>query len=62
MKRRDLESELKKHGWFFVRHGGNHDVWGNGEIQNFIPRHNEINENLARAIIRKAKNFPKREG
>lgn len=56
MKRRDLERRLKDAGWSFLRHGGNHDVWSNadGEVE-AIPRHSEINENLARAILRRAK-------
>jgi len=55
MKRRELEKELKKLGWWFVRHGGNHDIWTNGDLQEPIPRHNEINERLAQSILRKAK-------
>lgn len=55
MKRKKLESELKKLGWWFLRHGGNHDIWTDGDRQEPIPRHNEINEKLARSIIRKAK-------
>jgi len=55
MKRKQLENELKKLGWWFLRHGGNHDIWTNGFGQEPIPRHNEINEKLARSILRKAK-------
>jgi len=58
MKKRDLEKTLLALGWSFLRHGGSHDTWTNGQIQNFIPRHTEISENLARAIIKKAKNEP----
>lgn len=58
MKRRDLEKKLSELGWYFLRHGGNHDTWSNGQIQNFIPRHTDISENLAKAIIKKAKNNP----
>jgi mRNA interferase HicA len=54
MKRKDLENRLKKLGWWFVRHGGNHDMWTNGDRQEPIPRHSEINEKLARSILRKA--------
>ncbi len=54
MKRNKLEKYLKKFGWWFLRHGGNHDIWTNGERQESIPRHSEINEKLARSIIRKA--------
>ena len=47
MKRRDLESRLTEY------HGGQHDVWTDGEREEAIPRHREINERLARAILRR---------
>lgn len=53
MKKRDLEKKLKKAGWMFLRSGGDHDVWTNGEDIEAIPRHREINERLAKAIIKK---------
>jgi len=53
VKRRELEKRLKKAGWSFLRHGGGHDVWAKGEQQEAIPRHNEINEQLAKAILRR---------
>jgi mRNA interferase HicA len=56
MKRKKLEDELKRLGWWFLRHGGNHDIWTDGSRQEPIPRHNEINEKLACSIIKKAKN------
>ncbi|MBU4316799.1 MAG: type II toxin-antitoxin system HicA family toxin [Proteobacteria bacterium] len=55
MKRNELENELKKLGWWFVRHGGNHDIWTKGERQEPIPRHKDINERIARSILSKAK-------
>ena len=37
----------------FDRHGGNHDVYlRNGVIEN-VPRHKEINEKLAKAILKR---------
>ena len=54
MKRKDLEKKLISLGWRFLRHGGNHDVWTNGEDSEYIPRHREISEYLARKILRKA--------
>ncbi|MCB1115907.1 MAG: type II toxin-antitoxin system HicA family toxin [Chlamydiia bacterium] len=54
MKKRDLEKKLKKQGWTLSRHGSNHDVWTNGVISEPVPRHNEINELLAKKILRKA--------
>lgn len=55
MKRKKLENELKKLGWCFLRHGSKHDVWTDGNRQEPVPRHSDINEKLARSIIRKAK-------
>jgi len=55
MKRNKLEDALKKLGWYFLRHGGNHDIWTDGDRQEPIPRHSEINEKLARSILPKAK-------
>lgn len=50
---------MKDLGWWFLRHGGNHDVWTNGKETEPIPRHNEVNELLAKKILKKAKNSPK---
>jgi mRNA interferase HicA len=54
MKKRDLENALRKVGWKFIRHGRRHDIWTDGEREEAIPRHNEINEKLAKSIIRRA--------
>ncbi|MDN3505811.1 MAG: type II toxin-antitoxin system HicA family toxin [Simkaniaceae bacterium] len=61
MKRKDLERQLKRLGWEFKRHGGNHDYWTNGEIHEALPRHNEIKENLAKKILKTARNNPPKE-
>lgn len=53
MKRRDLEKLFQKNGWYFLRAGGNHDIYTNGVNKEQIPRHKEINEKLAQAIIKK---------
>lgn len=58
MKRRDLEKKLAELGWKFARHGGSHDVWTNGKETEPVPRHNEINEYLAKKILRKVKDNP----
>ena len=55
MKRKELEKALKGMGWWFLRHGRRHDMWTDGNRQEPIPRHIEINEKLARSILRKAK-------
>ena len=54
MKRVDLEKRLNKLGWCLKRHGGSHDVWTNGILTEYVPRHNEIAEGTARKILRKA--------
>jgi mRNA interferase HicA len=54
MKKRDLENALRKIGWTFLRYGNRHDIWTDGEREEAIPRHNEINEKLAKAILNRA--------
>jgi len=51
MRRRELEHRLRERGWVLVRHGRKHDVWSDGESFEAVPRHAEINERLARAIL-----------
>lgn len=58
MKRRELERRLRNLGWHLVRHGARHDVWSDGERQEAVPRHAEINDKLAAAILARAQ--PKR--
>jgi predicted RNA binding protein YcfA (HicA-like mRNA interferase family) len=55
MKRNDLIKIITKNGAIFIRHGGNHDWYKNTKtgIGQPIPRHTEINEMLAKNIIRK---------
>lgn len=53
MKKRDLEKLLKQNGWRFLRSGANHDVFTNGKEIEQLPRHREINEQLAKAIIKR---------
>ena len=53
MKRKDLIKRLEKAGFVFSRHGGKHDVYKRGNDEEQVPRHKEINEVLAKAIIRK---------
>ena len=54
MWRRDLERKLAECGWRFLRSGGRHDVWTDGEREEAVPRHREINERLAQAILKRA--------
>jgi hypothetical protein len=55
MKRRELEGRLHTLGWSLVRRGRRHDVWACGEREVAVPRHVEINEYTARAILLTAK-------
>jgi mRNA interferase HicA len=54
VKRRDLEARLRGLGWRFARHGGRHDIWTKDERELAVPRHREINEHTARALLREA--------
>jgi len=51
MKRKELIRLLERNGWRFEREGGNHSVYTNGKEEEFIPRHTEVREGLARKII-----------
>jgi mRNA interferase HicA len=53
VKQRELIKKLEDAGFQFTRHGGNHDIYVRGNDIEKIPRHKEINEQLARAILRK---------
>ncbi len=54
MKRKDLLKKLNDSGCILIRHGSRHDLYKNpttGKKQP-VPRHNKIDENLARHIIK----------
>lgn len=54
MKRVDLLRKLRDQACVFDRAGGGHDIWRNiitGKSAP-VPRHREINDFLARAILR----------
>ena len=56
VKRQELESALRALGWSFLKHGGNHDLWGHPQRKRklAVPRHKEIKEHLARSLLRQA--------
>ncbi|MCL2073405.1 MAG: type II toxin-antitoxin system HicA family toxin [Marinilabiliaceae bacterium] len=58
MKRNQLIKTITTFGAVFVRHGGKHDWYKNIEtgVQQPVPRHNDINEMLAKSIIKKLSN------
>ena len=53
MKRRELIKRLEKAGFKLLRHGSDHDVYVRGAEQETVPRHAEINEMTAKAIIKR---------
>lgn len=53
MKRRELIKKLESNGWWLMRSGSNHDIYTNGIKCEPIPRHPDINEILAKAIIKR---------
>jgi predicted RNA binding protein YcfA (HicA-like mRNA interferase family) len=59
MKRREIERRLREMGYVMLagmKRGGSHDKWANksGSYSVTVPRHNEVNELTARAIIKGA--------
>jgi predicted RNA binding protein YcfA (HicA-like mRNA interferase family) len=54
VKRKKLLKEIVKLGAVFVRHGAHHDIYENPQknISTQVPRHTEINEIVAKAIIK----------
>ncbi len=53
MKQRDLVKKLESLGFEFERHGSEHDVYKRGSDEEQVPRHREVNDRLAKAILRK---------
>ena len=55
MKRQDLIRRLEETGCVLVQRGGRHDWYHNPRtrVSQPIPRHREINENLAKHILKK---------
>ena len=58
MKYRELTRQLRRYGWYLKRQGADHEIWSNGEIDQPVPRHNEINELLARFLLKYAAHLP----
>lgn len=53
MKQKDLIKKLKAGGFVFDRHGGNHDIYIKGKKVESVPRHKEVDERLAKEILRR---------
>ncbi len=55
MKKKKLVKELKDKGAKIIRQGGRHEFWESQNGYRFpLPRHSEIDENLAREILKQA--------
>jgi mRNA interferase HicA len=54
VKRRDLVSALEGVGFVLVRHGAKHDVFGRGSQHLTVPRHRDVDDRLARKILKEA--------
>ncbi|MEK7136221.1 MAG: type II toxin-antitoxin system HicA family toxin [Patescibacteria group bacterium] len=54
MKRKDFVAHLNKYGCVFVREGANHSIFFNPDTKRIstIPRHNELDNFLAKKICR----------
>jgi predicted RNA binding protein YcfA (HicA-like mRNA interferase family) len=54
VKRKDLIRRLEAGGCVLIRHGGKHDWYQNPttNISQPVPRHTEINEHLAKRIVK----------
>jgi mRNA interferase HicA len=52
MKKRDLEKLFLKNGWIKLQ-GSKHEKWVKGKETEMLPRHAEINEILAKDIIKR---------
>lgn len=44
---------MENGGFVFERHGSNHDIYVRDGVKEAIPRHNEIDERLAKAILKR---------
>lgn len=53
MKRKELINKIVGNGYKFLRHGSCHDLFSNGKRIETVPRHKNINEVLAKTIIKR---------
>lgn len=53
MKRTDFIKLLEANGWRLKRNGADHDIYVKGKERESVPRHREIDEKLAKAIIKR---------
>lgn len=55
MKAKELKRLLRAMGWWATGKGSKHEKWSNGIHSIAVPRHREIAEGTAQAILREAK-------
>ena len=53
MKQKELVKKLLKAGFKFYDQGANHDRYKRGDVIETVPRHKEVNERLAKAILKR---------
>ena len=53
MKQKELIKLLERNGWTKAREGGNHTIYTKDNEMEAVPRHKEIAESLAKAIIKR---------
>lgn len=62
MKARELKRRLAAMGWRDTGKGSKHEKWTNGIHSVAVPRHREIAEGTARAILKEAQEYGHSEG
>jgi len=58
MKKKLLVKRLQESGWWKYGEGRSHEKWTNGDQKTVVPRHAEINEYTAEAIVQAARAKP----
>ena len=61
MKIRDLKKRLKEMNWWDTGKGSKHEKWTNGIHSIAVPRHKEISEGTAKAILKEAQDYGRNE-
>jgi predicted RNA binding protein YcfA (HicA-like mRNA interferase family) len=42
VKRQELEAALRALGWYFLKHGGSHDLWAHAQLARSLLRQAEL--------------------
>jgi len=53
VKQKELIKKLEDGGFIFERHGHKHDIYVRGIEREEVPRHRDIDERLAKAILKR---------